>query len=146
MEKGHSRIEERKLEVMAVTPEVMAWPGARQVCRVTRARTYRGKTTQETVFLVTSLSAERVTPGGLLHLSRSHWGIENRLHGVRDITLREDACRVRTGATPQVLAALRNTILTCFRRLGFASTVEGIEYFSEQRQQAIRLVHKERIK
>ena len=44
---------------------------------------------------------------------RQHWGIENRVHWVRDVTFDEDRCTVRTGAGPQVLATVRNTASTC---------------------------------
>ena len=37
--------------------------------------------------------------------------MENCLHYVRDVTLGEDACRVRKGNAPQVLAALRNAVV-----------------------------------
>ncbi|TMQ32007.1 MAG: transposase, partial [Planctomycetota bacterium] len=37
----------------------------------------------------------------LLELTRGHWGIENRLHYVRDVTLGEDGCRVRKGSGKQ---------------------------------------------
>lgn len=127
-------------------PEELGWPGVRQVCRVVRIRTEKGKTSTETAFLVTSLTKEQARPEDLLRLSRAHWGIENRLHCVRDVALREDACRVRRGAGPQLLAALRNTVLTCIRRLGFDSVVEGLEHFSERRDHAIRLIRHGRIK
>jgi predicted transposase YbfD/YdcC len=38
---------------------------------------------------------------------RDHWGIENAVHWVRDVTFDEDRSTVRTGAAPQVLASLR---------------------------------------
>jgi len=44
----------------------------------------------------------------LLGLVRRHWGVENRLHYVRDETLGEDRCRARKGDSAQVLAAIRN--------------------------------------
>jgi len=46
-----------------------------------------------------------------LQAVRRHWQIENRLHWPRDVALGEDACRVRTGHAPQVLAALRNCVV-----------------------------------
>jgi predicted transposase YbfD/YdcC len=45
-------------------------------------------------------------------LVRDHCRIENCLHYVRDVTLREDACRVCKGNAPQVLAALRDAAQT----------------------------------
>lgn len=142
IEKGHGRIETRRLETTASIAEHLApaWRGLAQVCRLTRQRIVRGKESTETVYAITSLNADKANAETLLGLSREHWGIENRLHYVRDVTYREDQGRTNAGHAPQVLAALRNTALTVLRRLGF-KPVEGIEYFAEHRQQAIDVVY-----
>jgi len=122
------------------------WPGLAQVCRITRERIKIGKGAEEsteTVYAITSLTAEEAGPERLLRLSREHWGIENSLHYVRDVTCREDQGRTNAGNAPQVLAALRNTALTVVRRLGF-KPVEGREYFAEHRTEAINAVKERR--
>ena len=113
-----------------------AWPGLAQICRITRRRIVRGQETVETVYAITSLTRDAADAACLLALSRAHWGIENRLHYVRDVTCREDQCRTRARAAPQVLAAIRNTVLTIIRRSGW-KPVEGFEHFAEHRQQAL---------
>ncbi len=129
------------MEVTATLAEHLApsWPGLAQVCRLTRTRVLRGKTSHETVYASTSLAAETAGAARLLDLSREHWGIENKLHYVRDVTCREDQARTNAGHAPQVLAALRNATLTLLRRLGF-KPVEGFEHFAEHRQAAIDTV------
>ena len=72
-----------------------------QVFRLVRERTAGGVTVTETAYGVTSLTRERADAGRLLELVREHWSIENGLHHVRDVTLGEDACRVRTGSAAQ---------------------------------------------
>lgn len=84
------------------------WPGVKQVFRLERERTTGGKTTVEVVYGLTSLTPAEASAEQLLSDSRSHWGIENGLHWVRDETLGEDRCRVRRGSAPRVLASLRN--------------------------------------
>ena len=65
------------------------------------------------------------------------WGVSCvGSHLIRDVTCREDQCRARTRAAPQVLAALRNTVLTIIRRSG-RKPVEGFEHFAEHRQAAL---------
>lgn len=76
------------------------------------------KVETEVISGITSLPRERAGAKALLGLIRDHWGIENGLHGVRDGTLREDASRIRRGAAPEVMAALRNIIVFVFKRLG----------------------------
>jgi hypothetical protein len=60
-------------------------------------------------YFLSSLPAT-TPPAALLRLVRTHWHIENRLHGPRDVTLGDDACRVRVGRAPQALAAVRNAV------------------------------------
>ncbi|MGC1459169.1 MAG: ISAs1 family transposase [Steroidobacteraceae bacterium] len=138
IEKGHGRIETRRLEVTATLAKHLkpSWSGLAQVCRITRERIVHGKASIETVYAITSLTADQAGPERLLALSREHWGIENKLHYVRDVTCREDQARTNAGHAPQALAALRNTALTVLRRLGF-KPVEGFEHFAEHRNAAI---------
>jgi predicted transposase YbfD/YdcC len=110
-----------------------------QVCRITRERIVRGKKTIETVYAITSLTAEQAGPPQLLGLSRAHWGIENRLHYVRDVSCREDQARAHAGHAPQVLAAFRNAALTLIRRLGY-KVIEGFEHFAEHRLAAVNAI------
>jgi predicted transposase YbfD/YdcC len=145
IEKSHGRIETRQIETTASLNELLApiWAGVGQVCRITRERIVRGRKTIETVYAITSLTAQQARPGQLLLLSRAHWGIENCLHYVRDVTCREDQARAHAGHAPQVLAAFRNTALTLIRRLGY-KVVEGFEHFAEHRLAAIEAVRESR--
>jgi len=91
------------------------WPGLAQVCRIERIRKVKGCVTTEIAYAITSLAPERASAADLLALNRGHWGIENRLHWVRDVSLGEDACRAKAQNCPQNLAALRNVGLTLMR-------------------------------
>lgn len=133
-------MEVRSLEATERLMGYLDWPGLRQVCRIRRERTVAGQCSSEIVYAITSLGAERAGPQRLLQISRGHWGIENRLHCVRDLTLQEDRCRVRSPAGAQGLAALRNAALTVLRRLGFDNIRAGLEYCSAHRQKLIHIV------
>jgi len=58
---------------------------------------------------------------------------------VRDVTCQEGQCRTRARAAPQVLAAMRNTVLTIIRRSG-RRPVEGLGHFTEHRNDALNAV------
>src|SRR4051794_20994909 len=61
VEKGHGRIEIRRLECSESLASYLShWPGLRQVCRIERRRSLRGKDSIEGVHAITSLSRERV--------------------------------------------------------------------------------------
>lgn len=110
-DKGHGRQERRTLRRTTILTKTQDWAGLKQGFELTRERTIGGVTTRETVYGITSLSVGEADARRLLALTRGHWEIENGLHYKRDVTLGEDASRVRRGAAPQVMAALRNSVL-----------------------------------
>jgi hypothetical protein len=112
----------------------------RQGFELTRERTVRGKKTVEVAYGVTSLSPDRADATTLLKLVRDHWAIENELHYVRDVTLREDACRVRSGSAPHVLAALRNAVVHLLGGIDARSTPEAIEVLQLHPERARELI------
>lgn len=140
MDKGHGRIEKRTLRATAILTAGPTWAGLRQGFEITRERTVGGKKTVEVVYGITSLSPQRADAATLLALVRSHWRIENELHYVRDVTLKEDACRVRKGTAPQVLAALRNAVLHLLARVEARSVPEAIEQLQLQPDRARTLI------
>ena len=111
IDKAHGRIEKRTLRTTTILTKGQDWAGLKQGFEITRERTIKGVTTVEVVHGISSLSPERADAKRLLELNRGHWGIENRLHYVRDVTMGEDASRIRKGAAPQVMAALRNSVI-----------------------------------
>lgn len=104
----------------------LAWPGAQQVFQVVRTVRRKGKRTQHVRYGLTSLGPDRAPAAALLRYRRGHWAIENRLHWIRDVTLGEDACQVRKGAGPQVLAALRNTVIGLLRQWRTPNIAAGL--------------------
>ena len=116
------------------------WPKLSQVVRVERERRIGGETAVEVSYYITSLDRKRAGAGRLGELIRAHWGIENRLHYVRDVTWGEDACRVRKGSGPEVLAALRNTANYLLERIKAPSKAAATRRLAAHTHEAIRLV------
>jgi predicted transposase YbfD/YdcC len=129
---GHGRRETRRLWATAALAGYSDWPGLGQVGKVERVVRARGATTRETRHFVTSLGPE-AGADRLLATVRGHWGIENRLHWVRDVTLGEDASRVRSGNAPQIMAALRNAVLSLLRLRGCTNIAAGLRQIGWQR-------------
>jgi hypothetical protein len=122
------------------------WPHVRQLCRLERHRTQvrrgvpTGPTSVEVAYFITSLPPERADAARLLTLIRGHWGIENRLHHVRDVSFDEDRSAVRSGAAPQVMAAARNLVLTLLRRQRLANVAAALRTYASRPRSAIHLV------
>ena len=83
---------------------------------------------------------EKATAKDLLTLRRGHWTIENKLHWTRDVIFREDASQVRTAAIPQVMVALRNTVLSVFRFNGYTKITQALRFFAEKPKLAVKLI------
>ena len=99
-----------------------------------------GVKTVEVRYGMTRLSPERATAAQLLVRVRDHWKIENELHDVRDVTFGEDACRVRCGTAPQVLAALRNVVVHLIAGVAAKSAPEALEILQMNPDQAKQLI------
>jgi hypothetical protein len=79
-------------------------------------------------------------PEVFLKLNREHWAIENKLHYVRDVTMGEDACRVRSGAAPQVLAGIRNSAIALARRDGWKNVAAALRHYAIKTAEALHLI------
>ena len=71
---------------------------------------------------------------------RRHWGIENKLHHVRDVTYDEDRSRMRTGSAPQVMATLRNTAIGLLRAAGFDNIAQANRHMIRDEKRPLRLL------
>jgi predicted transposase YbfD/YdcC len=150
----HGRREVRMLWVLA-DPEINAyagsagsvgkpWPHLAQICRVERRRTqcaHGQETTEvEVSYAITSRGPARADASSLLRDLRGHWGIENKVHWVRDVTWDEDRSQVRTGAAPQVMAACRNIALNLLRRRGVTNVAAALRTYAGRPAVAVHLV------
>jgi predicted transposase YbfD/YdcC len=139
---GHGRIEERCLTCSDALLGYSDWPGLHQVFKVERKFTYKrtGKVHQEAVYGITSLTPQEATPERLLRLIRGHWHIENRTHWVRDVTFDEDRSQVRKGNTPEVMSALRNTVIGLLRYAGESNIASACRRYAAQPLKALELI------
>lgn len=140
--KGHGRLEIRELVASTELTEFLApqWAGVAQVFRLTRTVHEDGKTRTEVVYGITSLAPEEASAARLMELVRAHWRIENRLHGRRDVTLREDHCQVRKGTAPRTLAVLNSFLLAVLDFLGVSNVAQQTRLFDAQPLLAVRLL------
>lgn len=142
--KGHGRLENRWLWASTELNDFLArdWSGVGQVFRLRRRVEYALKCTQEIVYGITSLTPQRADASRLLELNRAHWSIENRLHWRRDVSLGEDACQVRKGAAPHVLAVLNSFVLALFDFCKISNAKQYMRSLDAHPLQAARLLLK----
>ena len=104
---------------MPASPEQMGFPHVVQLARLDRIRELKnGRQEVETVWLITSLSAQKADPQRLLELARQYWSIENGTHHRLDVSSGEDRCRVRHPIAATVLGILRRAVQGEYRAWG----------------------------
>ena len=89
---------------------------------------------------MTSLKPGQADAQRLSELVCEHWGMENRLHWVRDVTLGEDRCRVPRGHAPQVLAAVRNAVIHLLAGVVAPNHAAAIRRLNAHSEEALALL------
>ncbi len=142
VEKNRGRVETRCLTTCSLLTESSDWPYLQQVFKLERRRVMiaTGEIQPETVYGVTSLTAQQASPQRLLELNRGHWGIENGLHYRRDVTLREDAGRTKFKRFGQVIASLNNLISGLTIGRGWTNLAQARRHYEAHPDQALRLL------
>jgi predicted transposase YbfD/YdcC len=145
-ETAHGRREIRTLKAVLIAAGI-EFPHARQAIQVTRrvrpvnARTGRkGRWRTETVYAITDLDPHQARPDELAAWIRGHWQIENGLHWVRDVTFAEDLSQVRTGAGPQVMASLRNLVISLHRLAGTTNIAKALRHHGRDARRPLHLL------
>ncbi|HEX2289211.1 MAG TPA: ISAs1 family transposase, partial [Pseudonocardiaceae bacterium] len=130
-DKGHGRIESRSLKLAAV-PAGIAFPHAYLAIQLTRRRRplSSGKWHTETVYAITDMTWAQIRADHLAEAIRGHWGIENRLHWIRDVVFAEDHSQIRTGTGPAVMATLRNLAVSLHRLTGATNIAAACRHVS----------------
>lgn len=102
------------------------WIGIKQLVKISRKVKRKGLLSQEVFYYISSL--DNGFCGLYAYGIRAHWAIENSLHWVKDVTLKEDSSKIIKGEAPSIISTLRNGALNIFRKNGM-----------DQIQKAIRL-------
>ena len=100
------------MDCLEVTPEQVGFPGARLIARLKRRVRRHGKKSTETVYLISSLTAEQLDAAGWIKLKRDYWVIESRLHHALDVSLDEDRSRVRNVNATLILGMFRRLVVS----------------------------------
>ena len=137
--RGHGRKATRTIKV-TTAPAWVEFAGATQVAQLRRTVTRNSKKTVEVVYLITSADHQAAPPATLAAWVQGHWGIENRLHWVRDVTYDEDRSQVRTGNAPHVMATLRNTAISLLRLTGVENIAQRLRHHARDPETILNLL------
>ncbi len=112
-ERSKGRVEKREVyvsnNISGISEE---WIGLKSLIRVERTVIEKNKERNETSFYISSLVTDAY---GFNIGIRRHWGIENRLHYVKDVTFKEDDSKIKKGNAAENFSLIRNIAINIFR-------------------------------
>jgi predicted transposase YbfD/YdcC len=116
-DKTHGRREERRYFTVAAPDELLQqfpeWVGIRSIGQAMCIVTRNGVQTCEIRYFISSLTSNA---GRFAKAVRGHWGIENSLHWVLDVTFDEDRSRIRKGHGAENFALIRRLAIGLIKR------------------------------
>ncbi|EIP84956.1 transposase, is4 family protein [Burkholderia humptydooensis MSMB43] len=115
-DKGHGRLETRVCRVSEDVAWLAStgqhWAGLQRLVMLERTRQIGQKVTTERCYYI---SSKAVKAAQMAQLIRAHWGIENQLHWVLDVSWGEDASLIRDTVAARNMASLRKITLNLAR-------------------------------
>lgn len=124
--KGHGRIEKRYVSICHNLNSIRSGPGLVTLIKVQSERQvfthHVIEVTTETRYYISSLS---LTAQDMSQRIRGYWGVENKVHYVRDVTQGEDKSRIRTNPLPLIFTIARNFTLNLYRDQMFENMAQA---------------------
>ena len=135
---ARGRFETRKTFIYKNTHGISSdWTGLKRLIRVERTVTTKKKTSHETAYYISSIRSNKASFFGN-HI-RSHWGIENRLHWVKDVSMNEDKSKTVKGMAAENISILRNIAINILRTNGYDSLKYAMEVCVNNLKELVRL-------
>ncbi len=130
VEVGHGRVEARTVSLwrdIEALPQADQWAGLKTIIKVT---SYRYPLKGHAVLIKRPavryyISSLDETVEAFAKRIRDYWHVENKVHYVRDVTLGEDASRIRVLPLPNIFASARNLALNLYREHGFTNMAQA---------------------
>ena len=120
--KKHGRIEKRRVSICQAQGDYPDWRGLKTIICVESERQTSRKIEKSVRYYISSLIDSAVEFAARI---RGYWGVENKVHYVRDVTQGEDKSRIRTKPLPQFMAIARNLALNLYRDAGFKNMAQA---------------------
>jgi predicted transposase YbfD/YdcC len=131
IEKGHGRLEHRRVELFFNQVDLpQGWAGIQRIVRVKRWGQRKGKPFEHTAYYILSkpIDSAHVVAKGI----RGHWGIENRLHWTKDVLIGEDDMTITNTNAATVVAFLNTTALNLLQLAGYKPIKDTFAKFANK--------------
>jgi predicted transposase YbfD/YdcC len=139
-EQNHGRQTQRHVRVYAAPAELDKRWHACEITRIIWVKRDGIRDGQPFVQEHFYISNWALDAAAFLDVIRQHWQIENGLHWVKDVTLKEDDPPRRGGYAPISWAVIHSFLITAIRRLGCRTIPDGMRELANQVHDVFRLL------
>jgi predicted transposase YbfD/YdcC len=123
---GHGRLETHRVYSIlhpAGIRDQALWKDLKTITLIVSQRQEPGQ--EESVELRYYIGSKAAKAKAYANYVRGHWGIENGLHWILDVSFDEDHCRMRTDHSAENMALLRRLALSLLKQHGGQGSVRG---------------------
>jgi len=124
VDKDHGRLEIRRYWISDNLDSIYKtdkWKGLAAIGMVESERHEGGKVSKEKRYYILSFFEISL----FIKAVRSHWGIENKVHWVLDVTFREDESRIRRGNSTHNMGVIRHMALNLLKKEKTKRSIAG---------------------
>lgn len=113
------------------------WSGIKSLVQVDRIGIRQEQPYQQTNYYISSLTTSAAQFALLI---RGHWGIENRLHWVKDVVFKEDTSPLSNHNAASNWSLLRSIVINIARQHGYDSLTKAERFLSHNISQLFSLL------
>ena len=114
------------------------WPSVKRVIAIRRIRTHKEKQTDKIHFYISSINNDNAD--AFQRIIRDHWIIENGLHWVKDVIMREDKTPFHNYKAYNLNALFRNITFTLIKLNGYSSVKHALEILRSNPKAIINMI------
>lgn len=138
--KHKGRIETRKVFVYKNINLISAgWTNLKRLIRVERTVLTKQKERHQMSYYISDICCDKASFFAA-HI-QNHWAIENRLHWVKDVIMKEDACKTTRGMAAENFSIIRNITCNLFRSNGLDSIKYAMELYANNVKELMCLIN-----
>lgn len=137
--KGREEI--RKTTIYNVPPTKLNrdWVGMKRFIKVVNSGKRNGKPYEKEHYYISSKNANSASYFG--KGIRAHWGIENKLHWVKDVVLNEDKSRIKNGNLVSNLSLIKSIVINLYRLNGMNSITMATQKYCNRIMESLSLMN-----
>lgn len=139
--KTRGRVETRKIYIYNNIQGIdTGWVGLTRLIKVERIRKNHGNLHQVTGYYICSYALDEAKL--MYGYIKDVWGIENRLHWVKDVIMKEDISKTAKGMAAQNISLIRNIVINLYRANGIDSIKYATQKYANNVKELMKIIQK----